>query len=152
MSNEELKVKIQSILPNIEFEEGKQYLTVVVPPENLHDFALNLKDSNDTAFDYLFCESGVDWKTHLMVVYHLESTIHKHVLVLKVKLTDRDNAKVDTVCDLWRTAELHEREIFELFGITFNHHPDLRRLLTEDDFVGYPLRKDFVDEVNIVEL
>jgi NADH:ubiquinone oxidoreductase subunit C len=152
MTNEDLKIKLQSILSTIEFEEGKQYITVVVPAKDIHDFSLKLKKSEDTAFDYLFCLSGVDWKTHLMVVYHLESTIHKHVVVLKVKIADRENPNIDTVSDIWRTAEYHEREVYELFGIVINNHPDLRRLLTEDDFIGYPLRKDFVDEINTVEL
>ena len=87
-----------------------------------------------------------------MVVYHLESTVHGHKMVLKVKISDRENPAVDTVSDIWKTAEFHEREVYDLFGIKFNNHPDLRRILLEEDWEGYPLRKDYKDEVNIVEL
>jgi len=85
------------------------------------------------------------------VVYHLNSTQHKHYIVLKVKTDDRVNPNFDTVCDIWRTAEFHERETYDMFGIRFNNHPDLRRIFLEEDWKGYPLRKDYVDEVNIVE-
>ena len=73
-------------------------------------------------------------------------------MVLKVKISDRENPAVDTVSDIWKTAEFHEREVYDLFGIKFNNHPDLRRILLEEDWEGYPLRKDYKDEVNIVEL
>jgi NADH:ubiquinone oxidoreductase subunit C len=86
------------------------------------------------------------------VVYHLRSTKLGHELVLKVKTEDRENPSFDTVCDIWRTAEFHEREIFDLLGIRFNNHPDLRRMFLDENWVGYPLRKDYSDEVNIVEL
>jgi NADH:ubiquinone oxidoreductase subunit C len=56
------------------------------------------------------------------------------------------------VCDVWRTAELHEREVYDLLGVKFNNHPDLRRFFLEEGWVGHPLRKDYVDEINIVEL
>ena len=100
----------------------------------------------------MFCLTGVDWVTHLMVVYHLESTTLRHTIVLKAKITDRENPEVETVCDIWRTAEFHEREVFDLFGVKFTNHPDLRRILLEDDWEGFPLRKDYKDEANIVEL
>ena len=109
-----------------------------------------MKENSATAFDYLFCQSGVDWPTQLEVVYHLESMEHGHTVVLKVKTTDRETPTIDTVCDIWPTAEYHEREIFDLYGIVFNNHPDLRRILLTDDWEGYPMRKDYVDEVNIV--
>jgi NADH:ubiquinone oxidoreductase subunit C len=63
----------------------------------------------------------------------------------------RVNPNFDTVCGLWRTAEWHEREIFDLLGIKFNNHPDLRRLFLDDEWVGYPLRKDYKDDINIIE-
>jgi NADH-quinone oxidoreductase subunit C len=69
---------------------------------------------------------------------------------LKVQLTDRKNPAVDSVTPVWATAEFHEREVFDLFGIRFNNHPNLQRLFLEDDY-GYPLRKDFRDEINIIE-
>jgi NADH:ubiquinone oxidoreductase subunit C len=85
------------------------------------------------------------------MVYHLSSTTHRHTIVFKINL-DRINPVIDTVCDIWRTAEFHEREVFELFGVHFHQHPDLRKLILTDDFVGYPLRKDFEDPINMIKL
>ncbi len=152
MDNANLKERILSLVPDAECQENKQFLTFVIPPEKLHELALQLKQEADLAFDYLFCLTGVDMVKYLEVIYHLESTLHKHQLVLKVRTTDRENGTIDTVCDVWRTAEFHEREIYDLLGVKFTNHPDLRRLFLEEDWKGHPLRKDYVDEVNIVEL
>ena len=77
---------------------------------------------------------------------------HRHEVVIRTQITDKENPTVDSVYDLWKTADFHEREIFDLLGIKFNNHPDLRRIFLDDDWEGYPLRKDYVDEINIVEL
>ncbi len=152
MTNDELKTRISGLAEKAEFiEEGSEFLNVVLPAESLHTVAESLKNSEDTKFDYLFCLSGVDWVTHLMVIYHLTSTVFNHIVVLKVKLPDRVNPEVETVSDIWKTAEFHESEVYDLFGIKFKNHPDLRRIFLDDDWTGYPLRKDYVDEVNIVE-
>jgi NADH:ubiquinone oxidoreductase subunit C len=150
MTNQELKDFIQTQVPAATVTEGKQYLTAEVSRESLHQLALKLRDSEQTSFDYLFCLTGVDMPSSIMVVYHLESTLHKHALVLKTQTSDRTNPELDTVSDIWRTAEFHEREVFDLFGIKFKNHPDLRRLFMDDSY-GFPLRKDHVDEVRIVE-
>ena len=152
MDQSTLKERILALVPDAEFQENKQFLTFVIPADKMHALALQLKKAPDMAFDYLFCLSGVDMVRYLEVVYHLESTVHKHQLVLKVLTTDREKVAVDTVCDIWLTAELHEREVYDLLGIRFNNHPDLRRFFLSEDWVGHPLRKDYVDEVNIVEL
>ena len=152
MDNAALKERILGLVPDAEFQENKQFLTFIIPPAKMHDLAHKLKSGADLAFDYLFCLSAVDMVKFLEVVYHLESTTHKHQLVLKVRTEDRVNGAVDTVCDIWRTAELHEREAYDLMGIRFNNHPDLRRFFLEEGWIGHPLRKDYVDEVNIVEL
>lgn len=153
MNNEELKQKISSITPAAEFkEEGSEFLNVTVDPGNLRQLAEYLRSNEELHFDYMFCLTGVDWATHFMVVYHLTSTKFNHKIVLKVKITDRENPSVDTLCDIWKTAEFHEREVYDLLGIKFNNHPDLRRIFLEDDWVGHPLRKDYKDEANIVEL
>jgi NADH/F420H2 dehydrogenase subunit C len=151
MDNDSLKARILEIVPDAQPEENKQYLTLAVPAARLYDLALKLRDNPELAFDYLFCLSGVDYGKQLAVVYHLSSTQHKHALVLKVKTDDRENPGFDTVSDIWRTADFHERETFDMFGIRFNRHPDLRRIFLDEDWKGYPLRKDYVDEVNIVE-
>jgi NADH:ubiquinone oxidoreductase subunit C len=152
MDNAVLKERILGLVPDAEFQENKQFLTFIISPAKMHDLALKLKYEADLAFDYLFCLSAVDMVKFLEVVYHLESTTHRHQLVLKVRTEDRINGAVDTVCDIWRTAELHEREAYDLMGIRFNNHPDLRRFFLEEGWIGHPLRKDYVDEVNIVEL
>jgi NADH:ubiquinone oxidoreductase subunit C len=85
------------------------------------------------------------------MVYHFTSTTHFHNIVVKAKL-DRNNPEIETVCNIWRTAEFHEREVYDLFGVKFLHHPDLRRLLLTDDWVGYPLRKDYEDPINMIKL
>ena len=152
MDLEKLKERVLTLASEAELEEDKQFLTFIIPTGKLHYIALKLKEDEDTAFDYLFCQSGTDMGKYLMVVYHLKSTTHDHSLVLKVKTEDRQNPSFDSVCDIWRTAEFHEREIFDMLGIRFNNHPDLRRLFLDDNWVGFPLRKDYQDEVNIVEL
>jgi len=152
MDNAALKERILSLVPEAELQENKQFLTFVIPPAKMHDLALKLKGETDLAFDFLFCLTGVDMVKFLEVVYHLESTTQKHQLVLKVRTDDRVNGAVPTVCDIWRTAEFHEREVYDLLGIKFTGHPDLRRIFLEEDWNGHPLRKDYVDEVNIVEL
>jgi len=152
MDNATLKERILGIVPDAKFQENKQFLTFIIPPDKMHDLAFKLQQEADLAFDFLFCLTGVDRIEFLEVVYHLESTTLKHQLELKVQTPDRENGAVDTVSDVWKTAEFHEREAYDLLGIKFNNHPDLRRIFLEEGWKGYPLRKDYVDEVNIVEL
>ncbi len=150
MNNAQLKEKLLSIDSNLNIVDGIQYLTIIATPENLHQTALTLKNNQDLSFDYLFCLTGNDLADCCSVVYHLESTRHGHAVVLKVNTKNRENAEVDTVCDIWETANFHEREVFDLVGINFKNHPDMRRMfLNEEDWVGYPLRKDYTDN-NIV--
>ena len=152
MTNDELKIKLSGLLSSITFEEGGQWLNVNVDPKDWHGFAKSLKEHPELRFDYLFCETCVDWKTHLTVVYHLESTQHRHIVVIKLKL-DRTKPEIETVSDIWKTAEFHEREVYELFGVNFLNHPDLRLLILPEGWEGRnPLRKDFEDAVNMVKL
>jgi len=151
MENEKLKELILSKIADAEVETDKQFLTVTVQKEQLVELAEWLKNSKETAFDYLFCESAVDNNDHFMMVYHLDSTTHRHQLVMKTKITDRENPSVDSVCPVWIGADYHEREIFDLFGIHFNNHPDLRKIFLDNDWVGFPMRKDYTDPVNIIE-
>jgi len=150
MTNEEIKQFIAQQIPEAVFEES-QFLNCIVDSEKLHSLAKSLRENPQTDFDYLFCESGVDWKEYFFVVYHLTSKKHKHTVVLKAKITDRVDPKIASVSDIWKTAEMHELEIFDLFGIKFTNHPNLRRLFLDDTW-GFPLRKDYVDEINIVSL
>jgi NADH:ubiquinone oxidoreductase subunit C len=79
----------------------------------------------------------------------MRSTIYNHTVVLKTRISDRENPVLDSVTDIWQTAEFHEREVYDLLGIKFNNHPDLRRLFLDNSW-GFPLRKDYVDDINIV--
>lgn len=151
MSNQALQSKISSWIPDLEFtEEGSQFLNVFVKPGQLHQLMAQLKGDSDTNFDYLFCLTGMDWGEELGVVYHLESTTHRHTLVVKVKTSDREDPIFDSVSDIWATAEFHEREVFDFFGIKFNNHPNMKRLFLTDEWEGFPLRKDYVDTINMI--
>ena len=153
MKEEALKDYITSKIPEAEFEEeNKQFLSVKIPSEKLRKLAEQLWSDDETKFDFLFCLSGVDRVENLQVVYHLRSTEHTHELVLKAVISNRNNPEIETVSDIWQTAEYHEREAYDFYGIKFQNHPDLRRIFLEDDWVGFPMRKDYVDEINIVEL
>jgi NADH-quinone oxidoreductase subunit C len=151
MKNEFLQELIGSWSPNLVFsEEGSQYLNVIIPVDELHAIMSKLKYNDQTSFDYLFCLSGVDWGEELGVVYHLESTTFRHSIVVKTQTADRENPTIDSVYDIWATAEFHEREVFDFFGITFSNHPNLKRLFLTDDWEGFPLRKDYEDNINMI--
>lgn len=131
-------------------EEGSQFLNISVHPEQLYTLMNQLKSNDLTCFDYLFCLTGVDWGEELGIVYHLESTVHRHSIVVKVKTKDRENPTFDTVCDIWATANFHEREVLDLFGIKFNNHPNLKHLILTEEWDGFPLRKDYEDDINMI--
>ena len=152
MNNEELKITISSLLANAVFDETGEWLTVNVEVADWKNFAQQLRSNSHLSFDYLFCLTCIDWKTHLTMVYHLESTASRHNIVVKVKL-DAVKPEVDTVSDIWQTANFHEREVYELFGVNFLNHPDLRLLILPDGWENKnPLRKDFEDPVNMIKL
>lgn len=151
MTNDELKVKLSELNSAVTYDENTQWLTLNIEPAQWLPFAEQLRETPELSFDYLFCLTCVDWKTHLTMVYHFTSTTHRDNIVVKSKL-DRTNPEIETISHIWRTAEFHEREVYDLFGVKFLHHPDLRRLLLTDDWVGYPLRKDYEDPVNMIKL
>lgn len=150
MDNSGLQQLFGTLFPGAEVEIKAQYTEIKVSASDLRQVAETLRNHPDCRFDFLFCQTGVDIASQLGVVYHLRSTVHGHSCVLKVFTADRENANFDTVSDLWLSAMAQEREIFYMLGIRFNNHPDMRRIFLEDDFKGYPLRKDFVDDINII--
>ncbi|MEO7312519.1 MAG: NADH-quinone oxidoreductase subunit C [Chitinophagaceae bacterium] len=152
MTREKLQIKLTELLPTAVFEEGGEWLNVIINPIDWLDFATRLRQDEELHFDYLFCLTCVDWKTHLKMVYHLESTVHRHIIVVKAQL-DRTVPKIETASGIWRTADFHEREVYELFGVDFINHPDLRLLILPDGWEGkFPLRKDYEDAVNMIKL
>ena len=118
----------------------------LVKPEVIKNVCRYLKEDPTLALDCLSNMSGVDYlkEGKIQVVYHLYSYTHRHKVVLKVDLS-RDNPVMPTVEDIWKAANWQEREIYDLLGVTFTGHPDLRRLLMPEDWPGHPLRKDFVE-------
>jgi NADH-quinone oxidoreductase subunit C len=128
----------------LEVSDAKLDPWMVVDPAAIVEVCGFLKDDPETAMDCLSNQSGVDYKDRIEVVYHLFSYRHRHNAILKVKLP-RDNPSVPTLEGLWKSANWMEREIFDLLGVNFEGHSDLRRLLMPEDWPGYPLRKDFVE-------
>ncbi len=128
-----------------------QYPTLIVPAEILAELMSLLREDIEFQMDYLVLITGVDYKTRLGCTYLLKSTTNSTSLVVKVIDIDRDQPKVKSVSRLWPTADFHEREIYDLLGIHFEGHPDLRRIFLDDHWVGHPLRKDYSDEVNVIE-
>lgn len=152
MTKEELKNKITELHPAASFEETGEWLSVMIDSKDWLPLAIQLRNNSDLFFDYLFCVTAVDWKTFISMVYHLSSTTHRHSIIIKAKITDRDNAYIETVSNIWRTAEFHELEAYDLMGVKFMNHPGLRRLFLTEDWSGWPLRKDYEDPINMIEL
>lgn len=123
-------------------ETGQSW--IVVMPSIVKEVSKFLRDDEQLRFNYLMCLSGVHYpnENELEVVYHLHSTTLGHTLVLKVRVPEKE-PNVPSVESIWKTANWHEREAFDLLGIHFEGHPDLRRILTPEDWEGHPLRKDY---------
>ncbi len=116
--------------------------------DRVHDVCELLHTSEGAYFDCLSCLTGIDNGSEsntMEVVYNLYSIPYDQHFVLKVK-TDRAQPEVESVSDIWKTADWHERETYDMLGISFKNHPDLRRILMPDDWEGYPLRKDYQEQ------
>ncbi len=129
----------------LELKEFRDEVTLVVRRELIVEISRFLRDEPELRYDFLSDLCGVDWPgrpERFEVVYNLYSLSSKSRLRLKVRLTESDPS-VASVSGVWPTADWHERETYDLFGIRFAGHPDLRRILNPDDFGGFPYRKDF---------
>lgn len=145
--------EIQSILaaefPNavseLEASETMPAITIL-DKSQWQAIAFFLREDDRLKFNYMACHSGVDYNDKdgaLGTVQNLESLgIHNHKIAIKVKCT-KTEAEMPSVAEVWKTADWHEREAYDLYGIVFTGHPDLRRILCPDDWEGYPLRKDY---------
>ncbi len=152
MNTEELKAKITELLAAATFDETGEWLNISVGPKDWLPLAQQLRHEASLQFDYLFCLTCIDWKTHLTMVYHLSSTNFRHNIVVKAVLAN-DNPEIETVSLIWQTANFLEREVYEMFGVNFLNHPDLRLLILPDGWEGKnPMRKDFEDPVNMIKL
>ena len=152
MTNDELKIELIKLFPSIQIDESSEWINGSFEPSELLLVVQELKKNAQLQFDYLFCLTCVDFKTHVTVVYHFTSTTFHHNVVIKSKL-DIANPAIETVSHIWRTAEFHEREVYEMYGVNFINHPDLRLLILPDGWEGKnPMRKDFEDPINMIKL
>ena len=127
----------------LDFQEAAIDPTVKVASGNIAEVCAFLRDEADLRFDSLMSLSGVDDPSgDLVVAYHLFSMVHRHRIALKVYVS-RDNPVVPTVERVWSAANWHEREAYDMVGVVFDGHPDMRRILCPDDWEGFPLRKDY---------
>jgi NADH-quinone oxidoreductase B subunit len=143
------------ISPKQAAELGPDYiLDLVVPPEQYREFAEYVKNEQSLGLDMLIQLTCVDWKTHFDIVVQLLSCRDGHKLFFRskaAKQADTGDAEIETISDLYRGAEWHEREVYDFFGVRFRNHPDLRRIFLGNDFPGYPLRKDYDDPTRVVK-
>jgi NADH-quinone oxidoreductase subunit C len=118
-----------------------------VAADRWHDVAKLLHDDAELRFDFLQNVTAVDWpkKAQLEVVYHLYSYPLRHAFTVKADLP-RAEPVIPSVADIWATADWNEREQYDLMGVGFSGHPDLRRVMLPDDWVGHPLRKDYKEQ------
>lgn len=146
------ELQARFVLQDIQRVEGSKQDTIVVSKEKLVDICLFLRDHQDYYYDFLSNITAVDYhpEKRFVVVYNLASLPYQSQLTIRVELP-MENRNVDnlpelpSVSSVWRTADWHEREAFDLMGIFFTGHPDLRRILLPDDWEGFPLRKDYED-------
>ena len=117
--------------------------SVYLRPGDLREVASYLKDAPGLEFNYLASVTGVDYLDYFEIIYHLVSMPKNHSAVLKVKLYGRDDPTVPSLVSVWKGADLQEREVYDLMGIHFEGHPNLKRIFLWDEFPGHPLRKDF---------
>ena len=118
--------------------------TLYVEADLISDICSFLKEDEALRFDYLMSLTAVDWPDRFDAVYHLYSIPEKHYVTLKVKL-DKNHPSIASITGVWKAADWQEREAYDMFGIVFEGHPDLRRILLEDHWVGFPLRKDYTE-------
>jgi NADH-quinone oxidoreductase subunit C len=142
LSGNKLARQIEKVLPKAIIESSPQGL--VVDKGFLLPLASYLKTARGLDFDYLTAITAVDYPDYFEVIYQLTSLKHNHTLVLKTRCYERDNPSLPSLVSLWRGADFQEREIYDLFGISFEGHPNLRHIFLWEGFQGHPLRKDYL--------
>ena len=138
---DEIASRLKEQLPGDAVSAGPDSL--MVREDSLVEVATFLKTTPGLDFDYLNNITAVDYRGYFEVVYHLTSLKHNHSLTLKVRCQGRDEPSVPSLYSLWQGADFQEREVYDLMGITFRGHPNLKRLFLWQGFAGHPLRKDY---------
>ena len=147
-----MKTTLTALLPSATLEDGGEWLVVNIHAKDWLTLAQQMRTDSTLFFDYLFCLTCIDWKTHLTMVYFLTSTKFRHSIEVKTML-ERDNPEIESASQIWKTADFNEREVYEMFGVKFLNHPDLRLLILPDGWEGKnPMLKDFEDPVNMIRL
>ena len=142
LSGQDVASKITERFPEVVSEVSDQ--AVLVKKGNLFEVIEHLKSNPELDFDYLNYVTAVDYYDYFEVVYQLTSREHNRTLVLKTRCYERDKPSLPSIVSLWRGADFQEREIYDLMGITFEGHPNLKRIVLWEGFEGYPLRKDYL--------
>ncbi len=142
LSGEEVAAKLEQQFPGSIIDSSGDGL--LVKGESLFDLFSFLKTTSGLDFDYLSTITAVDYYDYFEVIYQLVSIKHNHSLVLKTRCYDRENPAVPSVVKLWRGADFQEREIYDLMGVSFEGHPNLKRIVLWEGFEGHPLRKDYL--------
>ncbi|HCZ37470.1 MAG TPA: NADH-quinone oxidoreductase subunit C [Cytophagales bacterium] len=148
MDNARLIELVRQVAGHADELKNAMPLTLVVDAATLTQVCERLHKNPETYFDMLTCITGVDngpEANTMEVIYHLYSIPFHQSLMLKV-IVPRENPEVETLTTIWKSANWLEREVFDMFGIVFKNHPDLRRILMPADWNGYPLRKDYQHE------
>ena len=141
LSGKEIAEKLEEKLPGSLEDSSEDYL--LVKSDSLEAVAEYLKDTDSLKFDYFNYVTAVDYYSYFELVYRLDSVEYNHSIVLKTRCYDRDNPTVPSLSGLWKGATLQEREVYDLMGIKFEGHPNLKRMFLWDGFEGHPLRKDW---------
>ncbi|MGH7144042.1 MAG: NADH-quinone oxidoreductase subunit C [Planctomycetota bacterium] len=140
---ETLLAKLQGKFPDVFSAPGEIGEVVTeIPAHQVREILTFLRDTPELKFDSLMSLAGYDDGKDIMVVYPMYSMIHRHRLLLKARV-GREEPRIDTVCDIFRIANFMEREAYDLYGIEFVGHPDLRRIMNPEDWIGWPGRKDY---------
>jgi NADH-quinone oxidoreductase subunit C len=139
---EELAQKISGAVPGADAAADKA--AVIVAPDSIYKVAEYLSSTPGLDFNYLSNLTAVDYMDYFEIVYHLMSLTRNHSMCLKARCRGRENPALPSVASLWRSADYQEREIFDLLGISFTGHPNLKRLLLWEGFPGHPLRRDYL--------
>ena len=146
----EIQDKITQLCPQAQIDTTGEFLLVTVADAQWHDLARALK--TQLHFDYLTAVVGMEWPDARGCVYYLTNTDTQEVIHVKVTAPDREQPRLHSVVDLWPVANFQEREVYDFFGIVFIGHPDMRRMFLRNDWVGYPLRKDYDPATNPLRL